>query len=237
MILGLVPTWQEGRLSWTALASLLPACDHIAAFDGPIGDAPPSGHASVLPKPSNTIHIQTGAWPSDAAKRTAMLRWAQARTWLSDEDWLVWLDGDEVLLWGEYLPDLIDRASEEADELTVVGGFPIRLHELDGTTSVCLGRIVRVGVIAEYIVSSFYVRKRDGSEAAIGNVPVWNWRQGPMLVGGTPEQPEIDPRCRPASPGEPQILHRSAWRSKGRTVQRQSEAEAVQVEAGEVPGL
>jgi hypothetical protein len=221
-IVGLVPTFQEGRLAWSAIGSLVSCCDHIAVFDGPVGVNAATGNPSVLPDPDPKLTVKRGAWESDAAKRTDMLRWAQNRRWVDEDTWIVWLDGDEVLVWGEYLPDMIERACEEGGADSPVGGVPIRLHELEGTTSLALGRVLSLWAVQEYLISISFVRLANGKTRTLGNVPVWNWRQGPMIVG---EDGEIDPRCRPASPGEPQILHRSAWRSKERAVQRQSEAE------------
>ena len=231
-IVGLVPTFQEGRLAWSAIGSLYAGCDHVAVFDGPVGGNAATGRASVFPKPDGKFTVKHGAWESDAAKRTAMLRWVQSRTWLEDDTWIVWLDGDEVMLWGEYLPDMIERACEEGGDDSPVGGIPIRLTELEGTTSLAMGRVLRASAVSEYLISISLVALANGETVTLGNLPVWNWRDGPMLVsrddqGGI----VVDPRCRPATPGEPQILHRSAWRSKTREVQRQSEAEQAAFEA------
>jgi hypothetical protein len=235
-IVGLIPTYQEGRLAWSAINSLLPGCDHVAVFDGPIGDARPTGYQTILPPDNPHLTVKRGTWDSDAHKRTEMLKWAQARRWLDDDSWIVWLDGDEVMLYGEYLPDLIERAVEEGANDTPVGGIPLRLHELEGTTSLVTGRLLRVDIVEEYITSISFVRLKNGETRLLGNIPIWNWRQGPMIVHDDGEGGMvIDARCRPASAGEPQILHRSAWRSRARTVERQSVAEQKAFE--QIPGF
>lgn len=190
----------------------------VAVFEGPVGEAPMTGEASPLtPAQKMGAIVKSGAWASDAAKRTAALEWARDK-WKGMQPkgskhagplWILWLDGDEVLIWPEFLRDFLHRASQ------VEGAFNwlIRLTEFDGSTAHCSGKCIRGDIVERYLVSSYQI-EINGMTIALPNVPIWK-----------PGEPlgEVN---RPPLQGEPHILHRSGLRAPSRTAARLHDKEA-----------
>lgn len=224
MIVGMMSTFCEGQLARSACESLLRACDKVVVFEGPVGGAEEvSGLWTQLPDTGKFV-VEYGEWASDAAKRQAMVEYVKHRWGGVSPLWGVWLDGDELLLWGEYLRDWLGRLDAE-NELTRTqrislpseaesGGdfivpeptfnWLIRLVELDASVAKCSGKVVRLDLIDEYLVSSYQVRLMNGAIVALPNVPA---ERGPI-------------------PGEPHILHRSGLRDPRRQIRRLHDAEA-----------
>ncbi len=231
MIVGLCSSYREGRLAASAVRSLLPACDRVVVLEGPIGDAPPLGpQTDWRPLQKNgKVVVKHGAWESDAAKRTAMLEtaktvWARAPVRSTakppgEKLWGVILDGDELLLHGDVLPEYFDALPPDA------GGFSVHLVELDGSCSYIPNRLLRLDVIESWAISSYAFVLTSGVTVSLPNVKI--------LDAGEPDTGEwfevngsARQRRRPLQ-GEPHILHRSVLRSPERQqVRRQHEAEA-----------
>jgi hypothetical protein len=140
--------------------------------------------------------------------------------------WVLWLDGDELLLWGEQLHDWLTRVLHDDDPANPVGGWPFALVELDGSVSICMGKLVRADLIRRYLVSSSYIEMVDGSRRTVGNVCYWTVKDGPMFEHW---------RARPPLQGEPHLLHRSILRSGSRSVERQGVAEERSFRGVELP--
>lgn len=227
MIVGLCSTYREGRLAESAVRSLLPAVDRVIVLDGPIGDAPPAGPETDWRRiKDGRVLVKRGAWRTDAEKRTAMLgeakaAWAHWNTASTTVPlWGVILDGDELLLHGEVLPEYFDAIHPDAL------GFSLHLMELDGSCSYIPNRVLRLNRISSWAISS-YAFVVDGITVSKPNVKI--------LAAGEPDVAErvnvgdaMRQRRRPLA-GEPHILHRSVLRSPERQqVQRQHMAEAEQ---------
>ena len=199
-----------------AVTSLGAACDQIIVGEGPLGETTP------LPQrwpPIRHTEVIFGSWETDAAKRTFLLNAAKA--WASGRKfWIVWIDGDELMLWGENLPLWIARAEYGDPELKETGGFPLRLVELTGATVMATGRVIRGDIIEEYRHSIVEV-KLTGMETShpLPNLP--NWAPGEPVTAYN----------RPPLHGEPHYLHLSSLRDPARQAQRQSEAETEGYEA------
>ena len=222
-IVGLLSSFREGPMLETAIRSLA-ALDHVLVCEGPVENNPPTGPASVLPKQTPHLTVLEGSWRSDAAKRTEMVEWCHRRRWAAGEAlWGLWLDGDEILLWGEYLHDWVWRVSQQGDDENPVAGWPFALVELDGSVCLCMGKLVRVDLIRRYIVSSSYIELMNGDRRTVGNVFYWNPVDGPLQHDseGRPHW-----RARPPLAGEPHLQHRPVLRSRLREIERQNVAEA-----------
>jgi len=206
----------------TAIGSLA-ALDHVVVFEGPVEGNPAAGPDSIIPKAGQRLTVVRGEWETDAAKRTAMVEWVHGRRWLDDETWGLWLDGDEILLWGEYLHDWVWRISQQGDDANPVAGWPFPLVELDGSVVMCMGKLVRIDLISRYLISSSYIELANGDRRTVGNVPFWDPLDGPLqhMPDGRPHW-----RARPPLAGEPHLQHRPILRSKLRGVERQHVAEA-----------
>ncbi len=226
-ILGLVPSYREGPLLEAALRSLAPL-DGTVVFEGPVEGNPPAGVESKIPAGLVTVRVD-GEWETDADKRTAMLNLAK-RKW-PGELWGLWLDGDEILLWGEYLRDWLLRVTQQGTPDNPVGGWPFALVELDSTTTLCMGKLVRLDLIARYLISSSYIELVNGDRRTVGNVDYWNPLEGP-LVRGDDGRPHW--RARPPLQGEPHLQHRPVLRDRGREVERQHVAEGRNFEGVEL---
>lgn len=213
------------------MRSLQAACDTVIVAEGPVGDLRSDAAESVWPTGCVVIR---GKWNSDAAKRTAMLHRAQR---FPGCKWGVILDGDELLVNGENLPEYFPALAPEAM------GFSLHLMEFDGSCSYIPNRVLRLDKIKEWTLSSYSFMLKTGVIVQRGNVPV--------LRGGEPEPPAdlpagpgmfernpqawvdlgdgIRQRRRPLA-GEPHILHRSVLRSPARQqLRRLNEVEAETV--------
>jgi hypothetical protein len=237
-IVGLVSSFREGELLRSAIESLA-ALDAIVVFEGPVEqNASLQGAESVIPNRVGGLQVNVvrGAWPADAAKRTAMIEWCHSRRWLQGEDvWGLWLDGDEILLWGEYLADWIRAAASGGTETDPVAGWPISLVEPDGSVAWCMGKLVRVDLIERYLISSSFIEMKGGATRTVGNVQCWTVLDGPTQMGPDGETPHW--RARPPLQGEPHLQHRWVLREKTREVERQHKAEERNYEGVALPGL
>lgn len=206
-LIGLVSSYREGALVQGAIRTGLAACDQVVCFDGPAGAPSDRGEESDFspwlsrkgqPKEPRLI-IRTGAWESDAAKRTAMVEWVRGR--YNAPVWGLWIDGDEVLLWGEYLRDYIVRV-QQGDDVKggqPTGSFVLKLADMDGQVWNCYAKVIRLDLV-EAIVESSYQVKFFG----VDTVMVL-----PNEIGSlAPLQ------------GEPHLLHRSMLRPPGRDKDR-----------------
>jgi hypothetical protein len=219
-IVALVSSFREGDLLASTLASARPL-DGILVAEGPVEGNPPAGPPSRIPA---GVKRFDGSWESDAAKRTWLLE--KAKTIWQGPLWVLWLDGDELLLWGDQLHDWLGRVLWNDDPGNPVGGWPLTLVELDGSVSVCMGKLVRADLIRRYLVSSSYIEMMDGSRRTVGNVPYWTPKDGALLEHW---------RARPPLQGEPHLLHRSILRA-GREVERQGVAEERSFRGVVLPG-
>lgn len=211
-------TFCEGTLAISAMRSAA-MLDGILVADGPVeGNEPDPDFITVFPQlhdPEHKFNKRLGKWPDDAAKRTWMV--GEAKKLWPGELWGLWLDGDELLLWGEYLRDWIERVKHESeDDSNPIAGWPFALVELDGSVSMCGGKLVRIDLIRQYLASSSYVEFVNGGRRTLGNVQYWNPVDGALVENW---------RARPVLNGEPHLLHRPLLRGKGRTVERQHKAE------------
>lgn len=223
-IVALVSSFREGSLAESAIRSALPL-DGILVAEGPVEGNEPTGPKTVVPdrKLIGRLKFFEGSWESDAAKRTWMLD--RAKQLWPGELWGLWLDCDEILLWGEYLHDWLERVVQGGDKSNPVGGWPLALVELDGSVAICMGKLVRLDLIRKYLVSSSYIEMVNGDRRTVGNVPYWNMKDGPLVENW---------RARPPLQGEPHLQHRPILRDRGRVVERQHRAEERNFEGVEL---
>jgi hypothetical protein len=194
----------------------------VLCFDGPAGEPLDTGEESALDKLPPRVVVKRGSWPSDATKRTAMVRWVQERYGPQNGSqgplWGLWVDGDELLLNGRWLPDLVERAKYEQDGQA--GGIVIRLVEQqDGSVARCHGKLIRIDAIDRYEVSSYQVLYKSGHVLALPNVPEdrEHWASERAATGQL--------FALPPYPGEPHLVHRSQLRPPERGEVRLHKAE------------
>lgn len=199
MIIGLVSTWNEGRLAAGAIRSLLTCCDVVRVCDGPIGDRGDASNPTQLDafKKEQRVTVTRGAWESEHAKRNAML--AQTRRYPTPT-WGVYLDGDEVLVWGEWLPDLIDAATSNAPDGETTASVPILITEVDSSVG-RVHRVIRLDLLERHLLSmSQFEFKTFAGVVTLPLLPVWR-----------PGEP-VTHTNRPPMQGEPHLHHRAYYR-------------------------
>ena len=231
MIVALMSTYREGNLALAAARSVLPACDALVLYEGAVGEPAAGGD----PTPVGPIDAacaavdvrywhEEGEWETDAGKRTALLELATEVLWGGESDakepfWCFWIDGDEIMLWPEYLPDYCARA----EHVGGAGGFPLRIVEFDGSVAQAHGRVFRGDKVARFLEGSYQVELHGGMVVALPNEKICD-------AGGVPYSTEIVKlehlaELRPPLAGEPHILHRWPLRSPERQAARLHAAE------------
>jgi hypothetical protein len=239
-IIALISTYKETDLLASCLESAKD-CDAIIVFDGPT-NAPTEIRKDYMPNQAvgnqmraalslrrtnkhytQPVSFYSGRWNSDAHKRTEMLE--MAKTHQRKDSWGLWLDGDEILLWGEYLHDHCNRAEME----TATGGTTLRIVEYDGSVALCYGKLIKLSAVARYVMSSYEIELTNGMTVALPNVKICSQGGIPYVTdefGITRADDERLATHRPPLQGEPHLLHRHGLRSPTREVERLHETEA-----------
>lgn len=206
MIVGLVSTWNEGGLAAGAIRSLLPCCDVVRVCDGPLvplGDKLPAETNRTrldMFKREQRVIVQRGRWENEHGKRNYML--GQTRRYPAPT-WGVYLDADEILLWGEYLPELIDAAVSNAPAGEQTASVPILISEVDSSVG-RVHRIIRLDLLERHVLSmSQFEFKTFAGVVTLPLLPVWR-----------PGEP-VTHLNRPPMQGEPHIHHRAYYRPAG----------------------
>lgn len=262
MIVALISTYLEGRTVQHAIRSALTACDRVIVVEGQAGPALPDAgkvpptdlgdYAGLrgLKDFSPGVSYHAGRWGSDAEKRTAMLEHVRK---LEPPVWVLWLDGDEVLVNGEYLRDWVDYIAwtdqlerEEwlitrlGNSKPVVGPYtvppepaptmriPLRLVELDGSISMSYVKMIRGDLVQSYELSIANLTNTAGVGEQAGNLHehISGWMQKhPRAAEGYLYWPPGP------APLDPFIVHRSLLRHPLRAGLRMNEQEAEQIAA------
>lgn len=223
-IIALISTYQESDNMLNSAIESASMLDETFVFEGTtkgMKNLVEDVHGWKSSPNNHPYVLYSGHWKSDADKRTEMLMEAKA----SDEDaWAIWIDGDEILLYGQYLKDHCYRADEE----TATGGTTIRIVEYDGSVAKCYGKLIRVSAITRYIMSSYEVELSNGMTVAMPNVPICS--AGGIPIGEITERDSpLLALNRPPLIGEPHLLHRHGLRSPEREAPRLHEEEAKDI--------
>lgn len=189
MIVGMIPTYKEGKLARDAINSILPICQTVLVFEGPIVGAPSEGIDTDFSyfRKNNKVIVRKGEWKSEVAKRNAML--ASTRRFPTPT-WGLYLDADEILLYPEYIDSYIESCDAQAPEGQVNVACPLLRVEIDGSVQT-LKRIIRLDFLEAHVLSMSQW-KFIGSDVAVTFPAIPSER--------TPNQ------------GEPHIFHRAFLR-------------------------
>lgn len=191
MIVGMIPTYKEGKLARDAISSIITVCDSILVFEGPIIGAPSEGIDTDCGKfrgaLGQKIIRKDGQWTSEVAKRNAMLEFTRR---YKPPVWGLFLDADEVMLWPEYIDSYIESCDAQAPEGETNVACPLLRVEIDGSVQT-LKRIIRLDMLELHMLSmsqwKFY-----GSDIAV-TFPAIPSERSPNM-------------------GEPHIFHRAFLR-------------------------
>lgn len=189
MIVGMIPTYKEGKLARDAIDSILSICQRIIVFEGPISGAPNDGIDTYLDpyKKNQRITIKHGSWNSEVHKRNDMLAFTRR---FPSPVWGLYLDADEVILWPEYIESYIESCDAQAPEGQTNVACPLLRVEIDGSVQT-LKRIIRLDLLESHMLSMSQW-KFSGSDIAV-------------------TFPAI-PSERAPNQGEPHIFHRAFLR-------------------------
>jgi hypothetical protein len=229
IVVGLVSSYREGRLLRGCLDSIeRVGLDKLYVYEGPAGapldaDVPESD----FDKRGPTI-VHHGRWRTDARKRQAMLDHVH-RDYHDQPVWGIVLDGDEILVNGEYLRDILQARlwDDEANpDKPPWARWPLRKIEHDGSVGLAGGRCIRLDFVKEYLVSNATLTNvwgfRDGWGDVIETNPVWLDMFLKAIDGGRMA-------AWPPFPCEPHIFHRSNLRHPLRRGLRLHMQEAVEL--------
>lgn len=205
MIVGMVPSYREGILTRDAVISLLPVCDIVLVFEGPIEGAPNTGidtdFKSLRRGMESRIILKNGRWASEVQKRNAMLEHTRR---YKPPVWGIFLDSDEVLIWGEYIESYIEHCDSQAPEGQVNIACPILRVEEDGSTQK-LTRIIRLDMLERHLLASSQ----------------WKFFTSDIAITFPAEPFDREP-----FQGEPHVLHRPYLRPRSRQNFRLSDIES-----------
>lgn len=229
-IVGLISSYLEGRLLEGAMRSLdRVGLDDFLVYEGPAGEPLNVNNPDLLSELArDVVHVSKGGrWRTDARKRNEMVQEAKhrARDIGREPLWGVWLDGDEILVNGEYLRDQLQAVvwndEHEGGEPTI--RQPLWVVEADGSMALTGSRVVRLDLIQTIDISVSVVTNTNGIEEAWGNTNpdarLWTemWmtavESGRMVAW-------------PPIPCQPHIYHRSNLRHPVRRGLRLHEQEA-----------
>lgn len=198
-IICLMSTYREGLLPRGAIRSALKATPHVVVFEGltEIGSEIPESEPTNLGPYKRYLKF-TGQWNSETAKRTAMLDYARNK--FGKSFWVLLLDADELLVWGEYLPDWLSVLNPKDPKEVVV---PIKVTEAayrkdpetkEETdrfwTDIGPSHLYHSSLIKRYAVGAWQFETWDGQIVKLDRLPA----------------------AREPMQGEPHILHRSFLR-------------------------
>lgn len=246
-LVGLMSSYREGRLTVGALRSLREIePDALIVYDGPAGpeldgpesDLPEEGGSAVAGEFwMHTEIVHHGRWRTDARKRQAMLERAQGLG-LPGPLWGLWLDGDEILVNGAYVRDIVQARvweDELAPEDPPWARWPLRLVEADGAVATIPNRLVRLDLIREYVVSTSRIVNSAGIEEGWANTPQDSNLWLHHFLGAVDKGRMV---AWPPLPCEPHIFHRSGLRHpsrRGRRLHQQEAAEFARIARERTP--
>lgn len=205
----LISSYREGKLIRGTVYSAL-----IAAYDVIVFDGKTKPGAEIRGEETNLGYHEHSArvkvvredWPNEHTKRTAMLNMAREIHPLKDF-WILTLDADEILVWGEYLMDwlnVLQPGYPEPGENVV----PIKRTEAAWTdtgflSDVAPSRLIHSSMVKEYLVSCWRILTPDDKVFEAGHYRA-------------PRQPMY---------GEPHIHHRPYLRRIERAAYREHKSE------------
>jgi hypothetical protein len=233
IIVGCIISYKESTLIQGAIRSLFPVCQEVYVFEGPCQ----KGAEQIRGKTElgwyenkKKVIYKEGVWETDSQKRNDILSAIQLK-WMDDKRrknqavWMIVIDADEILVWGEYLRDWLEMAPAnqfaipilrtetgiKQDKLSITKGLVLEkketlIDEIGIFADKAPTRCVRADMIKRYIVGCYQIELVDGVVISIGH------ERAPRL----PQQ------------GEPHIHHRSYLRKRDRAGLRLNQGEELE---------
>lgn len=171
-IIALISTYKEGKLPQGAIRSVISIAQDIVVFEGPTEGYEVEGDKTDLGRFRRFLRSNT-SWPDEHTKRTAMLNDTRKLIMRGKPFWALVIDGDEILIWGEYLQDwlnVLEPGYPHSEENLV----PIKRTEAawkayaDGAVGpyadIAPSRLYHSSFVAEYRVGAWGITTTDGKE-------------------------------------------------------------------------
>ena len=212
----LISSYKEGSLIQGAIRSVQCLDNPIFVGDGRhskdelLGD---DTDITELLGSKNLFIVSGEKWDSETEKRNWHLNWV--RNWFDERRiksfWILTLDADEILVWGEYLQDWLNALNPYADgNYTQECIVPLKRTEAEWNkkagrfvTDTAPSRCIHSSVIDRYLVGTLRFATPDNKEVSLHHYPSKN----------------------PVMYGEPHIHHRHYLRRFGREMVRASNQE------------
>ena len=119
-IVAFIPTYKEGTLVQGAIRSVTNVAEYIIVYDGSTDAADIQGEQTQLGEWIPDIYLES-SWETESAKRNEMLNCA--RRLIGDNFWILNIDADEILVWGENLPDYLSALNPGVDSEENIPSF------------------------------------------------------------------------------------------------------------------
>lgn len=206
-IVALISSWKEGRLIQGTIRSVLPYCAKVLVYDGATQQGETPGEKTDIGIYLGQVVVKEGFWKIEHEKRTEMLHQAK-RLMQRKPFWILTIDADEILIWGEYLEDWLGVLRPGYPQ-TGENVVPIKRTEAAWTlnggfvSDISPSRLIHSSMVAEYMVSCWKIKTPDGKIFDAGH---YRAERMPMY-------------------GEPHIHHRSYLRRFERAQIRSSKGE------------
>lgn len=167
-----ISTYKEGQLVQGAIRSALACTNRILVFEGLTETEGVEGEPTQLGI-YNKYLAGTGRWDSESEKRNAMLQHARQK-WQKDF-WIMILDADELLVWGENLRDWLNQLNPGLHGPENVVPLKITEHILkdNGTwdTWEAPHRLYHSSIIIRYVVGSWQFEAPGGKLGVLNSQP------------------------------------------------------------------
>ena len=207
-IVVLISSYKEGSLVQGAIRTALEVTNNVIVFEGPTEDVVIE-NADVTD--TGGWQLQgIGVWETETSKRNHMLE--HARKMMNHSFWIVTLDADEIIVWGEHLQDwlgILKPGYPGEENIVSMKRTEPHLAIINGEerdflwTDICPSRCVHSSIVKRYDVGCWRIETPAGTFGTLDN-----------------RQSEFPPMF-----GEPHIHHRHYMRRPERKVLRLSQGE------------
>lgn len=215
-VIALISSYKEGSLIQGTIRSIfdVPSIE-VLVYDGTTRGKEIPGEETDLGVWKNYVTFHKGSWYSEHQKRNAMLK--RARLMYPDPFWIMTIDADEILVWGEYLIDWLNVLKPGYPD-SQENAVPIKRTEASWTptgflSDIAPSRLIHSSMVKEYLISCLKIKTPDDN-----------------VFFATHRQAERMPMY-----GEPHIHHRSYLRRNQRADVRESTEEKKLLEEQGIP--
>lgn len=170
-IVCLISSYREGELIQGALRSVFAVGCPVVWFEGATSVTKPGGPKTDIGMWGLPVcSSRRGEWPDEASKRNAMLDVAREVVG-GNPFWILTVDADEILLWGEYLSDWLNALQPGYPNGENVVPMKLTVPATDELTHngpitwIQPSRLIHSCIIDHYVTGLAVAETPDGKEA------------------------------------------------------------------------